>query len=796
MVREYAERNMRWRWRYQTKMRYTMSNSSKDDQKYTHILCKNQKKAIYGMAAIHHAICPLCEATCGLLVTTEGRAVVGIRGNTEDVFSHGYLCPKGYALKEFDADPDRLRQPLLREGETWRTVSWEEAFAEIGQRLPAIRAAYGNDAVAVYMGNPNVHNMSGQMYNPVLNRVLRTRNVYSASTLDQMPKQVSSGYLFGDMLSIPIPDIDRTEYMLILGANPLVSNGSLMTAPDMRGRLRALLARGGKIIVIDPRRTRTADEATEHHFIRPGTDAYFLFAVAHTLFAENLVRPGVLADHLSGLETVAAVARDFSPERVAAICGIPAIAIRRIATELSHADRAVVYGRIGTCTQEFGTLASWLIDVVNILTGNLDRAGGAMFPRAAAGARNTQGVPGRGRGMRKSVIKSRVRQFPQIYGELPTATLADEIMTPGDGQVRALITIAGNPALSAPNGDRLQLAFAELDYMVSIDAYLNETTRHAHVILPPPSPLERSHYDLAFSQLAVRNVIRFARPVFPRAADQPDEWEILLRIAGIIAGQGSHDDVQIFDDLVAQQLVEREITMPGSRVFGRDSAEILAAVAHRRGPERLLDILLRTGPYGDAFGAHPDGLSLSAAEAAQDGIDLGPLQPRIPEVLRTTSGMIELAPEAIVADVERLRTGLHDFDENSDAMLLIGRRELRSNNSWMHNISVLVKGPSTCTLLMNPSDAHRLDLADGGLVRVSSAVGAIDVPIHITDEMMQGVVSLPHGWGHNIPHTQLSVAQEHTGENINRLVSDAEIEPLSGNAIQNAVKVTIEGVIA
>lgn len=737
---------------------------------------------------VHHTICPLCEATCGLEISAAGRAVTGIRGAVADVFSHGYICPKGYGLKELDADPDRLRTPMIRRGSEWHAATWDEAFAEIAVHLPAIRAEHGNDAVAAFLGNPNVHDLDLQLYAPVLLRALRTRNIYSASTLDQMPKQVAAGYMFGGTLTVPIPDVDRTDYFLILGANPLVSNGSLMTAPDMRRRLRAIKARGGQIVVIDPRRTRTAEEATAHHFIRPGTDALFLFALVHTLFAEDLTRPGALAEHLNGIDDVAAAARDFAPETVAAQCGIPAATIRQIARDLAHAEHAAVYGRIGTCTQEFGTLASWLVDVLNALTGNLDRPGGAMFPKAAAGAYNASGVPGRGKGFRLGKLTSRVRGLPQVMGEFPAATLADEILTPGVGQIRALITIAGNPALSAPNGDRLATALAQLDFMVSVDCYLNETTRYAHVILPPPTPLERSHYDLAFAQLAIRNVARYAPAVFPLATGQMSEWAVLLRLAGIVMGQGPAGDVAAFDDLVARQMVEREVATEGSRVAGRAADALLESLAPRRGPERLIDFLLRVGPYGDAFGGNPGGLTLAALEAAPNGIDLGPLQPRIPEVLRTPSGKVELAPEPILADVSRLRTVL---DRPTPEMVLIGRRELRSNNSWMHNLPALMKGPDGCTLLVHPTDAARLGLTDGALARITSAAGSVAAPVQVTDAIMPGVVSLPHGWGHRQPGTRQSVAQHHAGVSANRLVPDDAVEPLSGNAIQNAVPVQV-----
>lgn len=738
-----------------------------------------------------YTTCPLCEATCGLEITTAGREVVSIRGDKEDVFSHGYICPKAYSLKALDEDPDRLRAPLVKRDGVWQTATWEEAFAEIERHLVPILSEHGRDAVATYLGNPNVHNLSGLLYNTPLLRALGSRNVYSASTVDQMPKQVSAGLMFGGLLTIPIPDVDHTDFLLILGANPLVSNGSLMTAPGMRDRLRALRARGGRVVVIDPRRTRTAEEADEHHFIRPGTDPYLLFALVHTLFAEDLARPGHLMEHMNGLEEVRALADGFAPETVAPICGIAPEAIRRLARELAAAPRAAVYSRIGTCTQAFGTLTSWLVDVLNALTGNLDREGGALFPKAAAGAYNATGTPGKGPGVRFGKHRSRVRGLPQIYGEFPVACLAEEITTPGEGRVRALITIAGNPALSTPDSDALDAALEQLDFMVSVDIYLNETTRHADVILPPPSPLERSHYDLAFTQLSIRNITHYSPPVFMREPESLDEWEILLRLTGIIAGQGARAEVAALDDFVASQAIQREVKLPGSRVEGRDPAELLAALAPRRGPERLLDFLLRTGPYGDAFGAAPGGLTLAVLECAPHGVDLGPLQPRIPEVLRTPSGKIELAPAPLIADVERLRDAMAREQANGHGLVLIGRREPRSNNSWMHNLPVLVKGQDDCALQMHPDDAARLGLTDGARACITSEAGSVEASVQVTDAILPGVVCLPHGWGHDRPGTQLGIAAEHAGANVNRLTSARDVDPLSGNAVLNAIPVTV-----
>jgi len=739
----------------------------------------------------YHA-CPLCEATCGLEIRTRGRDVIGIRGDEADVFSRGFICPKGYAVKELDADPDRLRTPLVRRNGALQPATWDEAFAEIDRRLTPIIRDHGRDAVAVYLGNPSAHSLALGMYGQVLLRALGTKNLYTASTVDQMPKQVAVGLMFGTVLSVPVPDIDRTDYLLMLGADPFVSNGSLLTAPDLPGRLRALKKRGGKIVVIDPRRSRTASEASEHHFIRPGTDAYFLFGIVNTLFGERLAHLGRLAEHTVGVDEVEAVARPFTPEVVAVRCGIDAAVIRRLARELARVERAAVYGRIGTCTQEFGTLASWLVDVINVLTGHLDQAGGAMFTKAASGSPHTRGTPGRGKGVRFGRRLSRVRNAPETYGELPVACLAEEIETPGEGQVRALITVAGNPVLSNPNGARLDRALATLDFMVSLDIYLNETTRHADVILPGLSALEQSHYDLALRQLAIRNVATYSAPVFDVPDGQQPEWQTLLRLAGIVSGQGAQADIDALDGFVALQRIEHDVTSPTSPIHGRESGDIMAALAPRRGPERLLDLMLRTGPYGDGFGVKPGGLTLAALEAQPHGIDFGPLEPRIPEMLRTPSGKIELAPEPLIADVTRLRA---ELERTAQPMVLIGRRDLRSNNSWMHNLAVLVKGKPRCTMLCHPTDASRLRLADGGQARVTSGSDTIQVAVELTDAIMPGVVSIPHGWGHDSPGTRLRVAAAHAGVNSNRLADECALDPLSGNAVLCGIPVTIEPAI-
>jgi anaerobic selenocysteine-containing dehydrogenase len=727
--------------------------------------------------------CPLCEATCGLELTVSGGAVTRIRGDNDDVFSRGFICPKGTTLGHLHDDPDRLRGPMVRRDGELRAATWEEAFTEVARRLPPIVQRHGRDAVAVYIGNPTVHNLSGTLYNRLLLRALGTRNVFSASTVDQRPKEISSALMFGTMVTHAVPDLDRTSYLLLLGANPLESNGSLATAPDWPGRLRRVRERGGTVVVVDPKRTRTAERASEHVPIRPGTDAQLLMAMVHTLVAERLVDLGVVAEFVAGVDVVEGLARDFAPEAVAPLCGIGAATIRRLARELAAAPGAAVYGRTGTCTQEFGTIASWLVDVLNVLTSNLDRPGGAMFAKPAAGGLNTLGTPRYGRETRIGRWRSRVRGLPESFGELPVACLAEEIETPGQGQVRALVTIAGNPALSAPNSGRLQRTLASLELVVCVDLYVNETTRHADVILPPPSPLARGHYDLAFYLFALRNVANYSPPVFPLEPGQLDEWQILSKLALAAQGLGADADPALADDAAIRVLVDRAVADPCSPLHERDTDDVLAALAPRTGPERILDFMLRAGPYR---------LTLDTLLEHPHGVDLGPLEPRLPEVLRTPSGMVELAPGPLVADVERLRASLARAADGDDGTLvLIGRRHLRSNNSWMHNIGTLVKGKARCTLQVNPADAAGIGLEDGGAARVSSRTGALVAPVELTDAVAPGVVSLPHGWGHDLPGVAMAVAQAHPGVNSNLLADDQAYDELSGNAVLNGIPVQV-----
>lgn len=741
--------------------------------------------------------CPLCEAGCGLAITVarddDGtERVQRIRGDMDDVFSRGFLCPKGSTLKQLHEDPDRLRRPLVKRDGVHVEVEWDEAWAEVERLLSGVIEQHGRSSLAAYVGNPNAHNLAPMTFSRALLTSLGTRNVFSASTVDQMPRHVASGHVFGSPVAIPVPDLDRTDFLVLLGANPYASNGSVCTAPDFPGRIEAIQERGGTVVVVDPRRSRTAAQADRWIDIRPGTDALLLAAVANVLFADGLADVGEHVGAVTvGLDRLEAALAPFTPESVEAATGIPAGTVRTLAHDLAAAPSAAVYGRIGTTTTEFGSTASWLIDVVNALTGNLDRPGGSMFATPVAGGPTTRGEPGRGRGFAVGRGHTRVSEHPEVMGEYPSSALAEEIMTPGDGQIRGLVTLAGNPVLSTANSEQLDGALTELDAMISIDIYLNETTRHADVILPPPSQLQRPHYDVLLLQFAVRNVANFSDAVLPLDPDQPDEWEIIAKLAAIAAGAGVDADLAAIDDLAVASIVRSAVNDEHSNVAGRDPDQLLAEVSAsgRRGPERMLDVMLRTGPFGDGFGADPDGTSLDDLIDHPHGKDFGALVPRLPEILRTPSGKVELAPDVFVADLSRLADSIEEFSQRE--IVLVGRRDLRSNNSWMHNIQVLVKGKPRCTLHVHPDDADRLGLHDRGPARVRSRVGEVTVDVEVTDEIRPGVVSLPHGWGHNAPGARLRVAAERAGVNSNVLTDHEALDPLSGTTVLNGIPVEL-----
>ena len=738
--------------------------------------------------------CPLCEATCGLEISVNPQEqVVRIRGDRDDVFSHGFICPKGSTLKQLHEDPDRLRKPLVKRDGKHVEVSWEEAWQVVNDGLMGVIERHGRGALSAYLGNPNAHNLGPQLFSAVMLRSMGSRNVFSASTVDQVPKHVAGGLMFGTPQSIPVPDVDHTDYLMMLGANPYASNGSLCTSPDFPGRIQAIRARGGKVVVVDPRRTKTAEESDEWISIRPGTDGLFLAAMVNVMFAENLVsiEPRI-ASLLNGVDELRDAVALFTPAAVQEVTGISAETTSRLARELCGAPTAAVYGRIGVNTVEFGTTNAWLIDAINVLTGNIDSRGGAMFTTPGTGSSTTRGAAGKGKGFAMGRGHSRVSNKPEVLGEYPVAVLAEEITTPGENQVRALITVAGNPVLSTPHSNQLDAALAELEFMVSIDIYLNETTRHADVILPPPSALEKDHYDVGLYIYAVRNIANYSVPVLQKDDASPEEHEILLKLAGILQGLGPDNDPLALEEQTIYAMVTGAVSNSGSNIHGRDADEILnmLSAGGRRGTARNLDFALQTGPYGAAFGANPGGLSLDVLLANPHGVDLGALEPKMPEMLRTPSGRIELSPEVFINDLKRLKESMNGVD--LDQMLLVGRRDLKSNNSWMHNIKVLTKGSLSCTAHIHPNDAARIGAVTGTALRIASRVGEVQVPAEVTDSVRPGVVSLPHGWGHSVPGTKMSVAGEKAGVNSNILTDDQVLDPLSGNAVLSAIPVTVE----
>ncbi|MFS8067604.1 MAG: molybdopterin oxidoreductase family protein [Byssovorax sp.] len=712
---------------------------------------------------MHHRTCNFCEAMCGISIEVAGGKVASIRGDKSDPFSRGYICPKAAALADLHEDPDRLRHPVRRTASgSFVRIGWDEAFDEVASRLRAVQGEHGRNAVGVYLGNPNVHNYGSILFGLPFFQALGTRNRFSATSVDQLPHQLAALVLFGHQLLLPIPDLDRTDFFLVLGANPAVSNGSLMTAPGAPKRIQAIRERGGKVVVVDPRRTETAELADRHHFIRPGTDVFLLLALLQTLFAEKLTAPGHLLAMTDGLEVLEQKVAEFPPERVAALTGIDADAIRRLAREFAAAKSAVAYGRMGACTQEFGGASAWLINALNLVTGNLDRVGGAMFTKPAVDVVALAARVGQKGHFDKG--RSRVRKLPEFAGEYPASTMADEMLTEGPGQIRAMLTVAGNPVLSTPNGHKLDRALSGLDFMASIDFYINETTRHADIILPPTAALEHENYDLVFHVLAVRNTAKFSPALFPPAEDARHDWEIFLELSSRLGKPG-----------------------PTAPLV----ASAKRAVLRRITPERLLDVALRTGPYGIRRG----GLSLARLKEEVHGIDLGPLLPCLPERLFTPGKRIDIAPELFVRDLDRAREKLASAAEiagESFDLELIGRRQLRSNNSWMHNSYRLVKGRNRCTLLMHPDDAARRNLTSQERVRISSRVGSVEIELEVSAEIMPGVVSIPHGWGHDRPGVSLKTAQEHAGQSVNDLTDDEVIDVLSGNAALSGVPVRVE----
>ncbi len=736
-----------------------------------------------GEDGTHLYTCPLCEAMCGLAIQVEGGKVAGIRGNHDDTWSRGHICPKGATLGALHEDPDRIRRPMIKVDGQWQEVSWDAAFRRCTELLAPVIEKHGIGAVTCYTGNPLAHSFSLGRYTGVLLGMSGIPLSYSPGTVDQWPKNLSSHLMYGGWWTFPVPDVERTDLLVVMGANPAASQGSLLAAPDVMGIIDGIRKRG-RVIVIDPVRTATAARADEWLPITPGTDAALLLAVAHTLFAEDLVNLGGLAPHIDGLERMRAVAAEWSPERVAGVTNIDAGRIRALARELAATPKAAVYGRIGTCNQEFGSLASWLVDVVNILSGHFDVEGGSMFPRAAAWSVTVQPIPGLENGAPEfGRFRTRVRGAKEVLGQVPVSCLAEEIATPGEGQIKALITVAGNPVLSTPAGHKLDEVLPELDAMIAVDLWLNETTRHADVILPGSSPLEQPHHDDLILNFAINSIANYSAPVFARPdPDAPEEWEILIRLTGLCTGMPAEDvDVAAIDDGFFDYMAFTK---------GLDGVELRKHYQHG-GPERILDLTLRTGPFGDGYGQNPEGVTLEKLKAQPNGINFGPMIPQVPQVLGTSDGKIRLAPQYLLDDLPRLAARL---DRAPEELVLVSRRHLRSNNSWLHNVAPLMKGKDRCTLLMHDNDAKQRDVQSGDLVTVTSSGGHIEVPVEVTEAIMPGVVSMPHGWGHGKSGTRMSVANGTPGVNTNVLSPPTFIDEPSGNGALNGIPVTVTAV--
>ena len=721
---------------------------------------------------LHYSTCTLCEAMCGIEVATKGRQILSIKGDKDNPFSQGYICPKASALKDLYDDPDRVKRPVKRVGDNWQEITWEDAFDLVANKLHGIQQEHGEDGVGVYLGNPNAHNMGSILFGPYFYRALKTHNRYSATSVDQLPHHIISRRLFGHMSQIPIPDIDHTQHFMIIGGNPLASNGSIMTVPNVKKRLKGIQKRGGKVVVIDPKRSETADLSCEHHFIRPGSDVLLLLAMLHVLFEKQLYNVEALLPYAEDIMEVEHYVRNFSPEKVSEKTGIQASQIIQLVTDFCEAEAAVCYGRMGASVQAFGTLTQYLIMLFNILTGNLDKRGGMMFTQPAA---DTLPVAGKGS---LGTFTSRVRGLPAFAGEYPVACLAEEILTPGEGQIKAMVIGAGNPVVTTPNAEQLDKAFAQLDFMVAVDFYITETSRHADVILPPVTALERDHYDIVFHNFAVRNFAKYSEAVVDTDADQLTDWQIYLSLAERI-----------------------------DKLNGRSTAHYAALWSKQ--PKGVVDDLLQTGLYGDKRGAFQNGvndsdtekegstahgLTLKKLKANPHGIDLGPLQPSLPFALFHENKKINVDFDYFMADIDRVNAHFFDKQSHAQPLVLIGRRHIKTNNSWLHNSPRMVKGNNRCTMQLHPDDGAKYGIKNGDEVKVKSRVGELTIEAEITDAIMPGVVSIPHGWGHNKKGIKLSVASQHPGVNTNILTDHKQVDELSGNAVLNGVPVELEKV--
>ena len=731
-------------------------------------------KAGSKQSQFHYRTCHLCETMCGIEVEHDGKNIIAIRGDQNDVLSKGNICPKATGLQDIHTDPDRLRKPLIRQRidpakksdkDGWREVEWDEAINFAAEGVAATQRRHGTGAAGSYCGRSTAHNIGALLGVNLLRKGLETRHIYTGSTCDQVPHNFAWHHMLGHQFFATVPDIDRTDYFLMLGTNPKISNGAMMsTGANAYKKLNAIRERGGKAVLIDPRRNETAPYCDEHHFIKPNTDALLLIGLIKSIIDNGLTDLGRLEPYIVGYEQVVRMIDDFELNQIARATGISVETIERLAREFADADKAVCYGRTGVSMVEFGGLCLWLIMVLNIITGNLDKPGGMMFPRNAIDS-----LPATSSSYDR--YRSRIRQRPEFGGEFPMAILGDEILTPGDGQLKALVALAGNMVLSMADGNHTERALSALDFMVSIDPYLNETTRFADVILPPAGPFEKQHYDLFYHTYDTINWAKYSPALFKPKGKVYTDYEIIGELMeGIRAKR-------------ATSLVQR-LTV---RVTGWISRKLLSV-------DRIIDLGLRFGPYGSGINPfNTTGLNLKRLKKAPHGVFLGELTPCLPKRLFTSDKTIRLAPQPMLDDLPRLKAHLDKLQsqaEETDTLQIISRLTNRTLG-WMHHSHRLVKGRNPVELIMHPEDARARSITTNTVVRVSTERDAIEVPVRISDDIMPGVVCLPHLWGHNRPGTRQRVANATPGASYNDLTSVATIDELTGNAIFNGVRVHV-----
>jgi formate dehydrogenase len=726
----------------------------------------------------HRTYCRICEPTCGMIATVEDGKLVQLRPDADHPITKGFSCPKGIEFVHVQNDPDRLLYPMRRtESGEFERISWDTALDEIGAKLRAIRAAHGGESIGWYAGNPSAFSHSHAIWAGGFVRGLGSKHLYTPNTQDTSSRFVASHLLYGSPTIFPLPDLARTSFLLMVGANPLVSRGSLVAAGNLRDKLTGIVGRGGRVVVVDPRRTETA-KAFEHVAVRPDGDAWLLLAMLHVIFAEGLDDATTTAAQATGVDVLRTAAARCAPEDAEARCGVPADEIRALARSFATAPSAAAYGRTGACLGRHATLVNVLLDALNVVTGNLDRPGGSVFARPPI---DFTALASRLGLATFDTYRSRVGDLPEVLGQMAAPLMAAEIETPGPGQLRALIVSAGNPLLSVPGAQDFERALGKLDLQVGIDLYLNETHRHADYVLPATTFYERDDVPLPLAEIQLTPFIQWTDAVAAPRGEARDDWRIiddLARQLGFAAVAG-----------VASKWI-------GTSRVARLAQRAMGVGAHRLTPTKIVDALLRAGRDGDHFGLRRGGLTLAKLRAQPRGVvlaehvDTGVLTKR----LKHRDRRVHLGDERIAAELTRL---LDAPEPSSDyPLLMIGRREVRSHNSWLHNTPRFRDATRRHRALVNPVDAAAIGVADGGPARVVSARGAIELPVELSEDVAPGTIAVPHGWGHRGAGWQ--TANEAGGANVNELTSSAldDLEKLSGMAHLNGVPVRLEKVPA